>query len=100
MQRSRRRGKENHRCGSLPTCSRTTVMGMKTNSQWMEDFIIQFCLGPKREPYTLLATMKKKPVDQSHIRMPVSASTPATRRQPFASTRSPYLTVVQVTTAK
>ena len=40
MRRSQRRGKEISGGGSLPACSRTTVMGMKTNSQWMEGFII------------------------------------------------------------
>src|SRR5438046_1600046 len=85
MRRSQRRGKKISGGGSLPACSRTTVMGMGTNSQWMEGFIISILSWAQARTVQLLATMKKKPVDQPHIRMPVSASTPATRRQPFAS---------------
>ena len=49
--------------------------------------------GPHRfEPVRRLA--KKKPVDQPHIRMPVSASTPPTSRQSAGSTTSPYPVVV------
>ena len=39
--------------------------------------------------YRRLTSAKKNPVDHPHIRMPVSASTPPSRRHSLGSTRSP-----------
>src|SRR4029079_11051530 len=50
--------------------------------------------------YSRLTMAKKKPVDQPHMRMPVSASTALPNRHCGGSTMSPYPVVVYVTALK
>src|SRR5437588_12490736 len=51
--------------GRWPTCSRATVTGMKTNSQWMDGFIdiSQVCVGLDRVSFIRVTTVKEKAAD-------------------------------------
>jgi hypothetical protein len=65
----------------------------------MKDFLEEcFHLGSgssiiRRSAIIRPTTVKKNPVDQPHIKIPVKASTPPTSRHFSGKTRSPYPTV-------